>query len=405
MNEPSESTPDRVNPLEIPVLLVIRGLALLTIVVGVTLGLHWYIGVRLFDDTGIGPPWRTVAWVGLFLMYGSIFAGFIGGRFFPRRLARLLQWIGFMWLGAFGLLVAALALFDLGLGLGSLFATPTASWRGVRAPMVLGVVGPALVWGFFVARSPRLKRITIAVSGLHRDLDGFRLVQLSDVHLGETLDRHFARRLVAQVNALDADAVVITGDLVDGPVARVKDEVLPMGALKSRHGTFFVTGNHEYYSGASSWMAECAQLGMTVLHNSHRVLMRGEGQLVLAGVPDVEGARFAESHRPDVEAAFLGAPAGAPRVLLSHQPRFALKATLAHVALMLSGHTHGGQMFPFMAIVRLQQPVVGGLHTIAGVLTYTSVGTGYWGPPFRVGPRGEVTEVTLRAQPAVEAPG
>ena len=398
MNEPSELTPDRVGPLKIPLLLFFRGVAFLAVMVGVTLSLHWYIGLRLFDDAGLQRPWSTIGWVWLFAMYGSIFVGFIGGRLFPRRLARLSQWVGFVWMGAFGLLVAGFALSDLALALASL-VTPTAGWRGAREAIVLSVVGPALVWGFIVARAPRLKQVSISIAGLHPDLDGFRLVQLSDVHLGETLDRRFARRLVKQVNALDADAVVITGDLVDGSVARLKDEVLPMGELQSRHGTFFVTGNHEYYSGASSWMAECARLGMTVLHNTHRVLMRGEGQLVLAGVPDVEGARFAESHRPDVTAAFSGAPPGAPRVLLSHQPRFAKAAASANVALMLSGHTHGGQMFPFMAFVRLQQPVVGGLHEIAGVLTYTSVGTGYWGPPFRVGTWGEVTLVTLRAQP------
>jgi len=190
----------------------------------------------------------------------------------------------------------------------------------------------------------------------------------------------------------------VTGDMIDGSVARLKDEVAPLGGLRGAHGVFFVTGNHEYYHGGSSWEAEAARLGMTVLHNQHVVLERGGEQLVIGGVTDLEGARFSEAHRPDVEQAFAGAPEGAKRVLLAHQPRFARRVKEGtRVDLMLSGHTHGGQLFPFMFLVKLQQPVIRGFHVINGVPTYTSNGTGYWGPPFRVGPRGEITELTLKA--------
>jgi predicted MPP superfamily phosphohydrolase len=271
------------------------------------------------------------------------------------------------------------------------------SWLEWRALGVMGLVVPAMVWGFFTARAPAIKHVSVDVPGLHRDLDGFKFVQLSDVHIGETLDRRFSERLVELVRPLGADAVVITGDLVDGSVSRLRDEVAPLARLESRLGTFVVTGNHEYYSGADAWMAECRQLGMTVLHNEHRVLERGQGRLVLGGVPDLQGGRFDPSHRPDVDATFKGAP-DAPRVLLAHQPLFARQAKNARVSLMLSGHTHGGQIFPFMFFVKLQQPVISGFKVLHGVPTYTSNGTGYWGPPFRVGPRGEVTVVTLRAR-------
>jgi len=158
---------------------------------------------------------------------------------------------------------------------------------------------------------------------------------------------------------------------------------------------FFVTGNHEYYSGGAAWEAEARALNMTVLHNEHRVIEQNGAQLIIGGVTDLEGARFSPSHAPRSDLAFAGAPAGAPRVLLAHQPRFAEVAAAEKVSLMLSGHTHGGQIFPFMFFVKLQQPVIGGFATLWGVPTYTSNGTGYWGPPFRIGPRGEVTEVTL----------
>ncbi len=166
--------------------------------------------------------------------------------------------------------------------------------------------------------------------------------------------------------------------------------------MRAQHGVFYVTGNHEYYHGGSAWEAEGRKLGFTVLHNEHRLV--ADGKLVIGGVTDLEGGRFSEAHTPRVDLAFAQAPAGVPRVLLAHQPRFAKHAKNAGVSLMLSGHTHGGQIFPFMVFVRLQQPVVRGLEMIHGVQTYTSNGTGYWGPPIRLGPRGEVTELILRAK-------
>ncbi len=231
-------------------------------------------------------------------------------------------------------------------------------------------------------------------------LDGTRIVQISDVHIGETLGRDFAQQVADTVNSLKPDLVAVTGDMIDGSVARLREDVAPLGTMRARYGVFFVTGNHEYYSGGAAWETEARRLGMTVLHNEHRVIEHQGAQLVVGGVTDLEGARFAESHAPRVDLAFAGAPS-APRILLAHQPRFAKAAAKENVSLMLSGHTHGGQIFPFMFFVKLQQPVIGGFATLSGVPTYTSNGTGYWGPPFRVGPRGEVTEITLRAVPSV----
>lgn len=375
---------------------LLRALFFVTLLVGLTQSLHWYLGARLIRDAGLAESWVTPAWLLLWALDASVFIGFVAGRALPRRAAKVLQWVGFVWLGVFGLLLAALAVTDLALLAVSWFTPVLPVWLAWRAAGVMSVVGLALMWGLATARLPAVKQVTVDVPGLHRDLDGFRLVQLSDVHIGETLDRRFSEWLVERVAGLDADAVIITGDLVDGSVSRLRDEVAPLGKLASRHGTFFVTGNHEYYSGAAAWMSECERLGMTVLHNSHRVLRRGAGSLVLGGVPDLQGGRFVASHQPDVDAAFAGAP-DVPRILLAHQPLFARAARHAKVSLMISGHTHGGQIFPFMLLVRLQQPVVSGFKIIEGVPTYTSAGTGYWGPPMRVGPRGEITVVSLRA--------
>jgi predicted MPP superfamily phosphohydrolase len=381
---------------EIPVLLFVRGLVLLVVMLSVVLSAHWYIGSRLV--AGLPDAWREVGWAVVWTGFGSLFSSFLAGRLLPRSVARVIQWVGFGWMGAFGLLLVSLAVSDLGLWLWARGGPVDQTWLQARALGVVGVVVPALGWGFFVARRPVVKRVSVDIPGLHPSLDGTRLVQLSDVHIGETLDRRFARAVVEQVNALRPDAVVITGDLVDGSVAKLHEEVAPLADLRGRHGVFYVTGNHEYYHGGAAWEAELRRLGFQVLHNEHRVVGDGEAQLVIGGVTDVEGARFSEAHAPRVDLAFQGAPAGVPRVLLSHQPRFAKRAAGHQVALMLSGHTHGGQMFPFMFLVKLQQPVIGGFEVLSGVPTYTSNGTGYWGPPFRIGPRGEITELTLRAR-------
>ncbi len=394
MSEPTAEAPTSLK--DIPVLLFVRGITLLTVLSSLVVGLHWYLGARLIRDVGMPEPFATIAWVMVWVFFGSIFAGFLGGRLFPRPAAKIFQWLGFVWMGAFGLLLVTTSLSDLALFIASKFTTLDASWQSLRAFGVMGVVVPALAWGFYVSRRPLTKRVEIDIPGLDPSLDGFRIVQITDVHIGETLGRDFARQVALHVNSLKPDLVAVTGDMIDGSVARLHDEVAPLGEMRGKYGVYYVTGNHEYYHGGSSWEAEGRKLGFTVLHNEHRVI--ADGKLVIGGVTDVEGARFSQAHAPRVDLAFAQAPAGVPRILLAHQPRFAKYAKDSSISLMLSGHTHGGQIFPFMVFVRLQQPVVRGFETLSGVPTYTSNGTGYWGPPFRIGPRGEVTELILRAK-------
>jgi predicted MPP superfamily phosphohydrolase len=365
--------------------------------------LHFYLGRSLVEDLGLTSPWEALLWSGVWGGMVAVVGGAVGGRLFPRSTARLFQWLGFGWLGVFGLLVVAFAATDAVLWVAEHFTPVDGSARFVRAASVSSMVVLAAAWGFFVARRPTVKRLDVQLPGLPRALDGFRVVQLSDVHIGETLGRPFAELLTRDVNALQADVVVITGDLVDGSVERLRDEVAPFAGLQATHGVYFVTGNHEYYHGGDVWESACADLGMTVLRNQHRVVEHQGAKLVIGGVPDVEASKFAVSHAPSADLAFAGAPDGVTRLLLAHQPRFAKSAAGHGVSLMLSGHTHAGQIFPFMLFVRLQQPVIAGLEVLSGVLTYTSAGTGYWGPPYRIGTRGEVTEITLRAAPASPA--
>jgi len=383
---------------QVPVGLLLRGLLMLTLMVGVVAGLHGYLGMRLVSEPGLPGPWAGLGWAVLGLGFASIPAAMASTRMRPSWKEQVLHWGGMLWLGAFGLLLTATGVADVvgwGWRLVGSAPEPLALARG-KALAVVGVVVPALLLAFRTARAPaKVERVRVPVSGLGAGLSGLKVVQISDIHIGPTLDRRFMQRVVDQVNALQPDVVAVTGDLVDGSVWRLRDEVAPLAGLRAPLGVFYVTGNHEYYHGGAAWSAEVARLGLTVLHNAHRVVERGGSRLTVAGVPDLEGGRMDPAHacRPDV--ALAGAPEGVPRLLLAHQPRVAALAQGLGVDLQLSGHTHGGQLFPFMAFVKLQQPVIQGLATIAGVRVYTHRGTGYWGPPLRLGPSPEIAELTL----------
>ncbi len=385
---------------EMPVLLFIRGLGMVLFAVGLVAGLHGYLGLRLIRDAGAVGPAAVALWMLLWALFLSMPLGVLASRTLPRRVGLALQWVSHLWMGTFGLLLTATAASDLALALAGLFGlTPAARslfWGQAEAGAVWSLVVPSVAVGFVTARGRvRVVRVKVPIRGLGAGFEDFRLVQLTDLHVGDTLDRRWLARVVAQVNSLEPDLVVITGDLVDGPVRRLRDEVAPLAELFPKRGTFFVTGNHEYYSGVGGWVAELRRLGLTVLLNEHRVLEAGNDALVVGGVTDHDAGRFGAEHAPRPDLAFAGAPEGAPRLLLAHQPRTARLARDEKVSLQLSGHTHGGQMFPWMFLVRLQQPVISGLATLWGVPVYTSKGTGYWGPPLRLGARPELTEITL----------
>ncbi|HEX8703723.1 MAG TPA: metallophosphoesterase [Myxococcaceae bacterium] len=383
---------------QVPVGLFIRGLAALLLAVGLVGGLHVYLGNRLVSAPELGSPWTQLGWGALMLLFVSIPMGLAASHRKPTPLSQGVYWTSMLWLGAFGLLLTATAVADLVGAVWGLISTPPEALvlaRG-KALGVVAVVVPAMAFAFLTARGrARVERVTVPIARLGQGLNGLRVVQISDVHIGPTLDRHFLQRVVEQVNALKPDVIAVTGDLVDGSVSTLRDEVAPLSGLSAPLGVYYVTGNHEYYHGGAAWAAEVARLGLTVLHNEHRVLERAQSHLVVAGVTDHEGGRLDPAHecRPDL--ALQGAPSGVPRLLLAHQPRTAFLAKGLEVDLQLSGHTHGGQIFPFMFLVKFQQPVIRGLATIAGVRVYTSRGTGYWGPPMRLGPAPEITELTL----------
>jgi predicted MPP superfamily phosphohydrolase len=240
-----------------------------------------------------------------------------------------------------------------------------------------------------------IERVSIPVTGLPVEFHGFRIAQFTDLHVGPTIKRDFVERVVEQLQGLDADLIAFTGDLVDGSVGWLRDDVAPLAALRAKNGVYFVTGNHEYYSGASPWIREARRLGFDVLMNEHRVLRKGGAGLVLAGITDYGAGEFIPAHRSDPAAAVSGSPEGMIRVLLAHQPRSVFAAEQAGVAVQLSGHTHGGQFFPWNHLATLSQPYIKGLHRHGRTWVYVSRGTAYWGPPVRLFNPPEITVVTL----------
>lgn len=251
--------------------------------------------------------------------------------------------------------------------------------------------------GWIHARGhPVLETRELQVSAQRDDAEPLRLVQLSDLHIGNTVGKRFVRRLVAQVNALSPDIIVITGDVADGSAARLKPVAQLLGYLEARLGRFVVLGNHDYYSGADAWKALLADCGFTVLMNAHRRVSANGIELAIAGITDQDSARYHPTDRPDPAQAVAGIPPGMPIIMLAHQPRSALDMPHERISLQLSGHTHAGQFWPFKYFVKLQQPVTAGYSERLGHPLYVSRGTGYWGPPKRIFARPEITLFMIR---------
>ncbi|MBU9276073.1 metallophosphoesterase [Burkholderia gladioli] len=370
---------------------------------------HVYVGFRLIPDFSSSAA-RIPAVLWLVASCLVIPLGMLSRTFERQPLGDRVAWIGLLEMGFFSsLLVLTLARDLLLASLLTLDAlaphtVSLAQWRALTADAVPLLAFAASAIGFFNARRlARVVEVEVPIDDLPASLDGFTIVQISDIHVGPTIKRGYVEAIVNAVNRLQPDLIAVTGDVVDGSVARLAGHAAPLGALRARHGAFVVTGNHEYYSGADAWVAEFRRIGLDVLMNEHRTIEHGDGRLVLAGVTDYSAGSFDPAHRSDPSAALAGAPADVRlRVLLAHQPRSANAAADAGFTLQLSGHTHGGQFFPWNFFVPLQQPFVSGLARLNGLWVYTSRGTGYWGPPKRFGAPSEITRVKLVADRAAQ---
>lgn len=370
-----------------------RVLLFLSVVLTLVGSLHYYFWARLVRDPMLPAPWRQLATAALIVAALSIPTSMILWRT-RSPLSRVLAWPAFIWMG----MLLILTLVVVGADLVRLVVH---AGGGLRDPerrllfrRVLGgaTAAVAAALGLYAYREGTgrvaVHEVEVKLKRLPAALDGFVIAQLTDVHIGPTLGKKFLEEVVRTTNGINADMIAITGDLVDGSVAELRDAVSPLAHLQSRHGTFFVTGNHEYYAGVDEWVAHLPSLGVRVLRNE-RVQIGGEGGFDLAGVDDYHA-------HPDLERALAGRDETRELVLLAHQPKAILQASERGVGLQLSGHTHGGQIWPWGWAVRLQQPYVAGLALRNATALYVSRGTGYWGPPMRLNAPAEITKITLR---------
>ncbi|KAA3519429.1 metallophosphoesterase [Agrobacterium vitis] len=365
-------------------------------------GLPWLIVVIRF----IQPlPWIWSAKVALAVLlliasqyhfFSRLSSGSVFSPEFPRPL-----------IIAFNLLFGAivlLAVFQIALDVISLVIMLfKGNFPSIPASLRYALGGVALCLSAYAVsqaiRVPPLKDIEIPIAGLPPAFDGYRLVQLTDLHISRLFPARWAEEVVAKTNGLDADLTVITGDFIDGDLASRRDDVAPLANLRARDGVYAIPGNHEYFFSYQDWMAHLATLNMTMLPNAHAVLTRGDAKIALAGVTD----RSAATHgapAPDLSAALQGVPSDAPIILLDHQPMSAAKAAASGVALQLSGHTHGGMVLGLDRMVaRANNGFVSGRYVIGGMTLYVNNGTALWpGFALRLGVPSELTRITLRAK-------
>ena len=368
---------------------------------------HLYLWQRLVRDTS-RPGWRRRA-AGFGVLAGAVLvlATVLLSGPLPERYERWLAWPGYLWLGVVFYLLAALLVAELPVLVGRLVqrragADPDAPDESRRlllrrtAAVAAGVVA-AGTSGYGVWRAyapPTVTRLQVPLRRLDRRADGLRVAVIADLHVGPLYGRRQVERVVEIVNSLEPDLVTVVGDLVSTEVGAVRADAEPLRRMLSRYGTFFVTGNHEYYHGYEEWLEAADDLGLRVLRNERVEIVHQGGALDLAGVNDREGSRYDDP--PDYAAALGDRDPSRPVVLLAHQPVQVHRAAEYGVDLQLSGHTHGGQLFPFDALVRLEQPMVSGLKEIEGTQVYVTDGAGFWGPPMRVGADPDVTLLELR---------
>ncbi|RAO36894.1 Transmembrane protein with metallophosphoesteras e domain [Micromonospora saelicesensis] len=410
---------------------VLGFVAVLALVTGL---IHLYLWKRLVRDTTTPGRWRRIGGIAalvLALLVPVTLAGTQAGLYW-------LAWPGYLWLALMFYLLVVLVVLEVPMLVTRLVlrrrvvaAEPTTA---APEPVLVGAAGPTEppaagavaapdhdpsrrlllargaaifagltatgVTGYGIRTAlgpPQLDRVRIPLAKLPRSMDGLRIATVSDIHLGPLRGRAHTERIVAAINRLDADIVAVVGDLVDGSVAELGSAAAPLRDLRSRYGSFFVTGNHEYYSGVEEWVQEVDRLGLRVLQNRRQEIQARGGVLDLAGVNDLTGAGTGLAAGPDFAAALGDRDPSRPVVLLAHQPLAAKEAARYGVDLQLSGHTHGGQMVPFNLAVKLEQPVVSGLGEVDGTKVYVTNGAGFWGPPVRVGAEPQISLVELRS--------
>jgi predicted MPP superfamily phosphohydrolase len=389
--------------------MIARFIVFIGIACGLLGGIHYYLWIRLARDPHWPAPWTSV--LGWFFVVAAVGmpAAAVLGRRAQSVGAQIAIWSAYIWLGVMFLLFTAVLAADLArlvIAIARRISSADAvdaERRTFVARIVATTIGAVVAGATGIAVRSALgpvevRRVRVRLARLPRAHHGLTIVQITDLHVGPTIGRAVVEDIVNRTNALSPDIVAITGDLVDGSVSALRDAVAPLANLRAPHGVFFVTGNHEYFSGADEWMKELPRLGIRVLANERVSIGEGDSSFDLGGIDDRSAERYG-GLAPDaaLARALGGRDPQRELVLLAHQPRSMLDAAPFGIGLQISGHTHGGQIWPFGFLVRLQQRFWPGLQRHGDAQIYVSRGTGYWGPPMRLAEPAELTHLTLES--------
>ena len=373
------------------------------------------MGLRIIPYLNLNYNIKIVTWSCIALLAAlPIIPIMLRSKGFENEVVDWFSWAGYLSLGFFVLTFLAVVTKDLiYLTIGLLtkitaaVGSPSAPTDPSRRDFIQKILSISIVTttsvstiaGLYAARKgARIMKTTVPIRGLDKDLSGMTIAQVSDLHVGPTIKKGYVEEVVEQVNRLNPDIIAITGDLVDGSVEYLSKHVEPIKDLHANIGKYFVTGNHEYYSGVDQWLDKTDDYGLTNLIDSHEIITKGSGSITLGGVTDYRSSSIKPEHKSDPEKAFYGAPENIPKILLAHQPWSIFDAHKTGADLQLSGHTHGGQFWPFVYAVRMANPYTSGLHDHDGTWIYVNRGTGYWGPPMRLGVESEITLVKLETK-------
>jgi uncharacterized protein len=374
----------------------------------IVFSIHYYLWIKIVKDTGLKNYFRKTVTFLIVLLALSFPVAIVFARVFSIQLPYSLLWLFYLWMGTMMLLFFSLLFMDvikLVYNISQKFSDRSNKTidndrrEFISRSLVSGTSLFVLIAAGISVRNCYselvVKNIKISLTSLPEVFKGFKIVQISDLHIGKMMTKDGLQKVVDKVNNLKPDLIVITGDLVDGSVNRLLHEVSPINTLHGENGVFFVTGNHEYYNGVMEWTNVFLENGIEVLGNKSIKITRGNDFFYLSGVNDHSAKRFGKEHAADFKNTFSGLDKNKKKILLAHQPKAVNEASEYGVDLVLSGHTHGGQIWPFSYLVYLQQPYLKGLHKLNNTQLYVNQGTGCWGPQMRLGSFNEITEIIL----------